>query len=169
VSLYTAQDVARFCEVDLKTIHHWAQAGKIAHHRTDGRHLRFRRNDVVRFLRAHDYPLHDALTAVRPVVFFALAADDLTKKLAQRFDVRPFPNAISALVHLMQGEPDALVLSATDPTWTPAPTLAALRASPKTAWPLFILADTDAPSGADLLLGDRSRFPAELARVLAIT
>ena len=49
--LYTAQEVARFCEVDLKTVHHWADRGKVVHHRTDGRHLRFRRNDLVRFLK----------------------------------------------------------------------------------------------------------------------
>jgi excisionase family DNA binding protein len=169
LSLYTAQDVARFCEVDLKTIHHWAGAGKISHHRTEGRHLRFRRNDVVRFLRAHGYPLHDALTSVRPVVFFAMPADDMVKKLAQRFEVRAFPNAISALVHLLEGEPDALVLSASDPTWAPAPTIAALRASPPTAWPLFVLADGDATSGADVVVSDRSRLPAELARALAVS
>jgi excisionase family DNA binding protein len=52
-SVYTAQALADFCEVDLKTVHHWADRGKVAHHRTEGRHLRFRRNDVVRFPRAH--------------------------------------------------------------------------------------------------------------------
>jgi excisionase family DNA binding protein len=169
LNLYTAQDVARFCEVDLKTIHHWARAGKIAHHRTEGRHLRFRRNDIVRFLRAHGYPLHDALTSVRPVVFFAMSADDLVKKLAQRFEVRAFPNAISSLVHLVEGEPDAFVLSASDPTWAPAQTIAALRASPNTASPLFVVADADASIGADLVFSDRSRLPAELARALAIS
>ena len=39
--LFTASDVARFCQVDLKTIHNWADKGEIRHFRTPGRHLRF--------------------------------------------------------------------------------------------------------------------------------
>jgi excisionase family DNA binding protein len=71
-SVYTAQTVADFCEVDLKTVHHWADRGKVPHFRTDGRHLRFRRNDIVRFLRAHGYPLPEALVRARPSVALAL-------------------------------------------------------------------------------------------------
>jgi len=168
VSLYTAQDVARFCEVDLKTIHHWAEAGKIRHHRTEGRHLRFRRNDVLRFLRAHGYPLHDALTAARPRVFYAAPGEDMVKRLAQRFDARAFPNAITALARLVSDAPDAFVLSAGDPTWAPGPTIAALRASPETAWPLFVLVDGDASIGADVLVPDRARLVAELSRALGV-
>jgi excisionase family DNA binding protein len=72
---YTGQDVARFCQVDLKTVHHWADRGRIAHHRTEGRHLRFRRNDVLGFLRTHRYPLPAELCRVRCVVSLALAAE----------------------------------------------------------------------------------------------
>ncbi|MGB5413913.1 MAG: helix-turn-helix domain-containing protein, partial [Polyangiales bacterium] len=38
--LFTASQIARFCPVDLKTIHNWADRGRIAHFRTPGRHLR---------------------------------------------------------------------------------------------------------------------------------
>ena len=41
--LFTASQIARFCQVDLKTIHNWADRGQIQHFRTPGRHLRFRR------------------------------------------------------------------------------------------------------------------------------
>ena len=37
--LFTASDVARFCQVDLKTIHNWSEKGEIRHFRTPGRHL----------------------------------------------------------------------------------------------------------------------------------
>src|SRR6478672_3715870 len=97
-SMYTAQVLADFCEVDLKTVHHWADRGKVPHFRTDGRHLRFRRNDVVRFLRAHGYPLPDALVRARPTVALALATtllegaplslEELGKRLGSRFSVR---------------------------------------------------------------------------------
>jgi len=39
--LFTASEVARFCQVDLKTIHNWSDRGEIRHFRTPGRHLRF--------------------------------------------------------------------------------------------------------------------------------
>ena len=38
--LFTASEVAKFCQVDLKTIHNWADRGEIRHFRTPGRHLR---------------------------------------------------------------------------------------------------------------------------------
>ncbi|HEX2675074.1 MAG TPA: helix-turn-helix domain-containing protein, partial [Polyangiales bacterium] len=55
--LFTASEVARFCQVDLKTIHNWADRGEIRHFRTPGRHLRFRRVDVLDFLRKYGYPV----------------------------------------------------------------------------------------------------------------
>ena len=54
--LFTASEVARFCQVDLKTIHNWAERGEVRHFRTPGRHLRFRRVDVLDFLRKYGYP-----------------------------------------------------------------------------------------------------------------
>ena len=55
--LFTSSDVARFCEGDLKSIHNWANKGEIRHFRTPGRHLRFRRVDVIDFLRRYGYPI----------------------------------------------------------------------------------------------------------------
>jgi hypothetical protein len=37
--LFTAPEVARFCKVDLKTIHNWVDRQQIEHFRTPGRHL----------------------------------------------------------------------------------------------------------------------------------
>ncbi len=187
--LYTAQDVARFCEVDLKTIHHWAERGKIPHRRTEGRHLRFRRNDVVRFLRAHAYPLPPELTAVRPQVAlapppgpeqgfapWALTTDDLAKKLSGRFVVRRASNAVAALASALEGGVDALVLPIEDPSLGGARTIAALKAAPETAW-LAVVAVGDAvaleearAAGADLALApkDVTTLPRDLARVLAL-
>lgn len=175
--LYTAQDVARFCEVDLKTVHHWADRGKVACFRTDGRHLRFRRNDVVRFLRAHDYPLPDEVVLVRPRVLWAAspALDDLAKRVASRAAVDRRPNAVAAVAHLHADAPDALVFSLSDPTLGGAPAVAALRT--EVPWlVLAAIADDDvgaalaAASGADVALvaADAARLPQELARALAL-
>src|SRR5204862_6295434 len=66
--LFTASDVARFCQVDLKTIHNWADKGEIRHVRTPGRHLRFRRLDVLDFLRKYGYPIPEVLRNGKPQV-----------------------------------------------------------------------------------------------------
>ena len=55
--LFTASEFAHLCGVDLKTIHNWADKGEIRHFRTPGRHLRFRRLDVIDFLRKFGYPI----------------------------------------------------------------------------------------------------------------
>ncbi len=190
--LYTAQDVARFCEVDLKTIHHWADGGKIPHHRTEGRHLRFRRNHVLAFLRRHGYPLHAEIASVRPTVFFALAAgtsssgapdetprDEVAKKLSTRFFVRRFESALGAIAHLVSGEPDVLVLSLLDPTWSGAHAIRALKSGVDTSWTTLVVVTDDADqgaasvardAGADLVVAsaDLGRLGTELARALGV-
>ena len=175
--LYTGQDVARFCEVDLKTVHHWADRGKIPHYRTEGRHLRFRRNDVVRFLRAHGYPLPDEVTTVRPTAFLATELDEETqKKLAARFVVQRFESAITAIARLVADAPDAIIVGWDDPTIAGAPAFVALKSDEATKWVVLVaLADEASVSaardaGADLAFAreEQSRLPSELARTLAV-
>lgn len=184
--MYSAQVLADFCEVDLKTVHHWADRGKVAHFRTDGRHLRFRRNDVVRFLRAHGYPLPDALVRARPTLALglgpsllegaALSVDELGKRLGSRFSVRRHGNGISAVAHLVADTPDAVILAQDDATLGFPAVLAALKADPATSWMLFVLVtsgddvDVARAAGADIVLPAREivKLPGELARALAI-
>jgi excisionase family DNA binding protein len=53
---------------DLKTIHNWVRGGHILATRTEGRHMRFQRAEVVRFLRKFGYPIPAALGAALPRV-----------------------------------------------------------------------------------------------------
>ena len=57
-------------QVDLKTIHNWVKQGHILGRRTKGRHLRFRRTEVVHFLRhsGHDVPSFICTAPVRVLV-----------------------------------------------------------------------------------------------------
>jgi excisionase family DNA binding protein len=170
--VYTAQDVARFCEVDLKTIHHWADAGKIAHHRTDGRHLRFRRNHVVEFLRTHGYPLHPQITTARPTVFVA-TKDVPDSSLATHFIVHRFETAIVAIAHLVSGEPDALIVSMQDTSIARTACFAALKANAATSWVLLVVTGDDRESevaNADITMqtSNIAELEATLATRLAI-
>jgi excisionase family DNA binding protein len=112
--LFTASEFADFCQVDLKTIHNWADKGEIRHFRTPGRHLRFRRLDVLDFLRKYGYPIPDELRAGKPKV---VAIDDdpnvlagIRRALSRRFDVTTFQDPFDALVAIGNLQPDAMVI-----------------------------------------------------------
>lgn len=111
--LFTASEFARFCQVDLKTIHNWADKGEIRHFRTPGRHLRFRRLDVLDFLRKYGYPIPEVLQTSRPKV---VAIDNdpavlatIRRALSKQFEVATFQDAFDALVAMGSLQPDAVV------------------------------------------------------------
>lgn len=112
--LFTASEFARFCQVDLKTIHNWADKGEIRHFRTPGRHLRFRRLDVLDFLRKYGYPIPEILQVGKPKVVVidedpSLLAT-LRRALSKRFDVTTFQDPFDALVTIGGLQPDAVVM-----------------------------------------------------------
>jgi len=115
--LFTASEVANFCQVDLKTIHNWADRGEIPHFRTPGRHLRFRSADVLGFLRKFGYPIPGPLRGGRPRVV-VLDDDAGTLSAAERtlsgsFEVTTSREPFDALIAMGAEAPDALVLGMT--------------------------------------------------------
>ncbi len=111
--LISATQVARFCAVDLKTVHNWANKGKIVGTRTAGRHLRFRPLDVVDFLRAYAFDPPDALRHLRLRVLVvdadpsALAVAQ--RALARRFEVTTADHIVDGLLAAATLLPDVLV------------------------------------------------------------
>lgn len=112
--LFTASEVAQFCQVDLKTIHNWAERGEIRHFRTPGRHLRFRRVDVLDFLRKYGYPIAESLLQGKPRVVVLdgdkAALGDLERDLASRFDVVTYEDPVDALLAVGSDPPDAMII-----------------------------------------------------------
>jgi excisionase family DNA binding protein len=111
--LLSATQVARFCGVDLKTIHNWVNKGKIPSRRTEGRHLRFRPLDVVDFLRAYEIGLPDSLRHAR---LHAVLVDPDTQSLvaarralSRRFDVVICGHVVDALLAVATLLPDVLI------------------------------------------------------------
>lgn len=122
-SLFTASDLAKFCEVDLKTIHNWADKGKIKHFRTPGRHLRFRRLDVLDFLRKWGYSVPAVVSQLNAPgshgkSVIVLIEHDVTKHAAfvaalkDVFDIHTFVDVNVALIAMGEAPPDALVYDA---------------------------------------------------------
>jgi CheY-like chemotaxis protein len=114
--LFTASQIARFCQVDLKTIHNWADRGQILHFRTPGRHLRFRRPHVLDFLRKYGYPIPEELDAERPRVALLFdgieAKDKVLSSLRSTFEVVDYPDPLAGLLQIGEQPPDAIVLAA---------------------------------------------------------
>ncbi len=134
--LLTAAEVARYCHVDLKTIHNWAEKKAIHHHRTPGRHLRFRRLDVVDFLRTYGYPIPEDLRARRPKLALLLGDPMVLawarRAFSRRFDLTIFTDPVDALVGLAALAPDALVLDVSFSSVDGLACVARLAANPAT-------------------------------------
>lgn len=113
--LFTASQVARFCQVDLKTIHNWADRGEIPHFRTPGRHLRFRRGDVLDFLRRYGYPIPPELGDRQPRVVLLLSKslleDGIVSALEPSFAIEAYSEPAHALLSIGAHVPDAVVLA----------------------------------------------------------
>ncbi len=112
--------MARFCQVNLKTIHNWADKGEIEHFRTPGRHLRFRRLDVIKFLRKFGYPVPPVVGQIdtpsahgKPVVIFIepdqTRVPQLIEKLKDLFEIRTFDDQAAALLAVGESTPEVLV------------------------------------------------------------
>lgn len=111
--MLSATQVARFCSVDLKTIHNWANRGKIPGTRTTGRHLRFRPLDVVEFLRSYGFDIPDGLRTMKLRVL-VVDADvavlaEAKRLLAKRFDVTVAGHVVDGMLAAATLLPDVLV------------------------------------------------------------
>ncbi|HOK08461.1 MAG TPA: response regulator [Candidatus Hydrogenedens sp.] len=58
---FSTSEVAKYCHVTADTIRKWAEAGKIRVFKTPGGHRRIRRDDLLRFLRENNMPIHEDL------------------------------------------------------------------------------------------------------------
>lgn len=130
--LFTASEVAKFCQVDLKTIHNWADRGEIRHFRTPGRHLRFRRVDVLDFLRKYGYPVPELLrqgrTRVDVIDDDVTTLDGIARALGTRFEVRVFADPIDALIAIGRDTPDVVVIDVASLSIDAVATIKRLRA-----------------------------------------
>jgi CheY-like chemotaxis protein len=135
-NLFTASQIARFCQVDLKTIHNWADRDQIPHFRTPGRHLRFRRPHVLDFLRKYGYPIPDELDAERPRIALLVdgteAKDRVLSSLRTAFEVVDYPDPLAGLIQIGEQPPDAVVLAAKIGQISGADIIEALKQGPNT-------------------------------------
>jgi excisionase family DNA binding protein len=115
--LFTAPQVAKICSTDLKTIHNWVNRGEIKSFRTPGRHLRFRREDILEFLTRFGYPIPDGFSPSRKRLVLCDETDalrrSLKRSLSRDFEVEAFADHVDALLAVGRQRPDLLVVNGT--------------------------------------------------------
>jgi excisionase family DNA binding protein len=181
MTVCTAAALARFCGVDLKTIHNWAARGALPSHRTAGRHLRFHRLDAIAFLRAYGHAIPAELAAARPKL--AMACRDAhvvasaRRALGARATVLGYDDAFEALVDLARAEPEALAVDVALLGALAVRCVARLTSYPATRHVRIVaLAETDGgasellAAGADTFVAgfDAVAIAVALERVLAV-
>ncbi len=59
---FSTSEVAKYCHVTADTIRKWAESRRIQVFKTPGGHRRIRREDLIRFLRENNIPIHPDLS-----------------------------------------------------------------------------------------------------------
>jgi len=113
--LFTAPQVAKICSTDLKTIHNWVNRGEIKFFRTPGRHLRFRRQDILEFLGKYGYPVPDGFAPGRPRIVI-IDPDEtrlrgLKRSLAKLSDVVARRDHLDALLSIGRERPSLVLVN----------------------------------------------------------
>lgn len=113
--LFTAPQVAKICSTDLKTIHNWVNRGEIKSFRTPGRHLRFRRQDILEFLDRFGYPVPDGFSPRKQLVIVYEEKDStrrsLKRTLARDFEVEIFGDQVDALLAIGRARPSLVLMN----------------------------------------------------------
>lgn len=154
--LFTAADLARFCEVDLKTVHNWTARTRIKHFRTPGRHLRFRRADVIDFLRRNGYSVPPELEASVVRLFLLdenrAVAQATASALRETLDVTLFDDPLPMMLEVGRAAPDVIVMEAETKGVSATRILKALERSEKTG-PTRLVVYTNSPGRVADALG----------------
>ena len=115
--LFTAPQVAKICSTDLKTIHNWVNRGEIRFFRTPGRHLRFRRQDILEFLNKFGYPVPDGFDSDRPRVVVIDSSSEQVKNLeavlSKDVELETFTDHLDALLAIGKQVPSLVLVNGT--------------------------------------------------------
>jgi excisionase family DNA binding protein len=107
----TSGDIARLLGVDLKTIHNWVRHGHLRGMRTKGRHLRFHRTEVVRFMRRFGYAIPESLGVAAPrALLVGLSPTAAGRSLRQDLTVECFDGLFDAALVIAGGDYEVLAI-----------------------------------------------------------
>jgi hypothetical protein len=166
-----ANDIARICDVDLKTIHNWVDRGVLPCFRTPGRHLRFRPEHVASFLRAWGYAVPAMLRDAEPK-HVAVIGPKKTERLVQQaldgggVDLRALEHAYDALLTVAVDPARAYVIDvdAVGRAGVEPLTAALRRATEAAALVMVGAADGEVPEGTIAAHRDLAAVRTALAR-----
>jgi excisionase family DNA binding protein len=113
--LFTAPQVAKICSTDLKTIHNWVNRGEIKFFRTPGRHLRFRRQDILDFLVKFGYPIPEGFAPARHTAVVidpsSETGSSIARALSEDMEVKSFTDHFDALLQIGKDRPSLVLVN----------------------------------------------------------
>lgn len=128
--IFVASEMARLWNVDMKTVHAWAERGEIEAFSTPGGHLRFRRRSLLHLLRTYNLSIPPEIGPAKPGVVVVSSDGREARRIAgllgDGFEAVPLADPVGALVDIglrSAGDKmvDAVVVA------LPAPRVEALR------------------------------------------
>jgi excisionase family DNA binding protein len=122
----SARALADLCGVELKTVHNWVLEGRLEHFRTPGRHLRFQRAAVQRFLLSCGYEAPSETDAKVTAVVVKGGSSAALRTVLQGLVVMEVEDLHRALIVAGRSEPALLVVDLTPRR--PIPDASALQA-----------------------------------------
>jgi len=168
---FNASDAAKLCQVDLKTIHNWVEKGEIKHFRTPGRHLRFRRLDIIEFLQKFGYPVPNTLKISKPKILAIenneLIVATLQRVLSRRFDLTVSKDPFDALITIGILEPEAIIIDTNSIITDGIELIHRLRNNPLTTHiKIVVFSETDDLANPSILAGAHDFIPKNEPRQL---
>jgi excisionase family DNA binding protein len=111
----SARGLADLCGVELKTVHNWVLGGRLEHFRTPGRHLRFRRDAVQKFLLSCGYEVQSSKKSNREggIVVVKGSSTAALRTVLRGLDVTEVDDVPTALILAAKGEHRLLVIDLT--------------------------------------------------------
>ncbi len=99
--------------MDLKTVHNWVSRGHVVGRRTEGRHLRFQRSEIVRFMRRFGYQVPNFFGDAPPKLILVGAKANMPavkRALSRGFDASTCADLFGAALQLADGSHEAAVI-----------------------------------------------------------
>ena len=115
---YSTSEVAKYCHVTADMIRKWAESGRIKVFKTPGGHRRIRHEELLRFLRSNNIPVHQDLSGTGQKVLVvdddSAAASLIRRSFDQArspFDFEVAEDAFAAGHQMATFRPDVVLIS----------------------------------------------------------
>ncbi len=115
--VYTTQDIAKVCQVSLRTVIRWVDEGRLSSFRTPGGHRRVKEEDLAKFLSSYNIPF--TISSQRAKKIFVVEIHGSIRRIIQQllrrssdtYEVVAADSVVEAALRIGFFQPDLVILS----------------------------------------------------------